>query len=225
MAAPVVVVGVNGSERSVPALVTAVRLAAVTGNRIVAVHVVHSHSLAKGAPVSGAGALAIADDEATDRCHMDCELVLAGADVAWQFEVRHGDPVTELARAATDHDALCVTIGRSVRRRLICGSHSTVSERLVHQCDRPVLIVPSQRERTSPHAPIRCSARPARTTWSRRRCSETNVNDGIVCIDEHVVVACLPQDALSCLNGPMATAAWFGGPQPRISNHDRLSFW
>lgn len=143
MAAPVVVVGVNGSERSVSALVAAVRLAAVTGDRIVAVHVVRSHSLANGAPVSGAGALAVADDEGTDRCHMDCELVLAGADVAWQFEVRHGDPVTELARAAADHDATCVIIGRSLRRRGICGSRPTVSERLVHHCDRPVLIVPS----------------------------------------------------------------------------------
>lgn len=37
------------------------------------------------------------------------------------------------------------------------------------------------------------------------------MNDGIVYIDEHVVVACLPQDALSCLDGPMAIAAWFGG--------------
>ena len=37
------------------------------------------------------------------------------------------------------------------------------------------------------------------------------MNDGIVYIDEHVVLACLPQDALSCLDGPMAIAAWFGG--------------
>jgi hypothetical protein len=37
------------------------------------------------------------------------------------------------------------------------------------------------------------------------------VNDGIVCIDEHVVVACPPEDALTCLDGPTAIAAWFGG--------------
>ena len=138
-----VVVGVDGSERSVHALVAAVRLAAVTGNRIVAVHVVHDHSLAAAAPVSGAGALAVSDDELTDRCHMDCELVLAGTDVDWQFEVRRGAPVTELVKAAADHDAICVTVGRSPRRRSIRGSRSTMKH-LVHRCDRPVLIVPSQ---------------------------------------------------------------------------------
>ena len=37
------------------------------------------------------------------------------------------------------------------------------------------------------------------------------MNDRIVRVDEHVVVACRPQDALSCLDGPTAIAAWFGG--------------
>lgn len=144
MAAAVVLVGVDGSQRSVPALAAAARLAAVTGNRIVAVHVVPARPLVTAAPVSGVGTLVVADDEATDRCHMDCELVLAGADVAWQFEVRHGDPVTELTPAAAEHDALCVAIGRSLRRRFTCGSRSTTSERLVRRCDSPVLVVPSQ---------------------------------------------------------------------------------
>lgn len=153
MAAPVVVVGVDGSERSVPALVAAARLAVVTGNRLVAVHVVRAHPLVTTAPVSGAWALAVADDEVSDRCHLDCEMNLAGTDVQWQFEVRHGDWVTEMARAAADHDAICVAIGRSVRRRFTCGSHSTRSQRLVHLCDRPVLIVPPEPERSAPHDP------------------------------------------------------------------------
>lgn len=141
------------TERSVWAIAAAVRLAAATGGRIIAIHVVRAHPLATAAPVSAAGALAVVDDEVTDRCHMDCELVLAGAEVPWQFEVRHGDPVTELARAAADHDAICVTIGRSLRRRFICGSRATMSERLVHRCDRPVLIVPPEPERAAPHEP------------------------------------------------------------------------
>lgn len=37
------------------------------------------------------------------------------------------------------------------------------------------------------------------------------MNDSIVCIDEHVVVACPPEEALTCLNGPGAIAGWFGG--------------
>jgi nucleotide-binding universal stress UspA family protein len=153
MEALAVVVGLDGSDGSLAALAAAARLAALTGYRIVVVHVVRAHPLATAAPVSGAGALAAVDDEVTDRCHMDCEVVLAGTDVLWQFEVRHGDPVTELARAAADHDAICVTIGRSIRRRFTCGSRSTMNERLVHRCDRPVLIVPPEPERAAPHEP------------------------------------------------------------------------
>jgi len=153
MEALAVVVGLDGSDGSLAALVAAARLAALTGNRIVAVHVVHAHPLVTTAPVSGIGALVVADDEVTDRCHLDCELVLAGSDVLWQFEVRHGDPVAEMARAAADHDAVCVAIGRSVQRRSARGSHSTMSERLVHRCDRPVLVVPPEPERAAPHEP------------------------------------------------------------------------
>ena len=153
MEARVVVVGLDGSDGSVAALAAGARLATVISSRIVAVHVVRGHPIVIVGPVSGAGALAVADDEVTDRCHMDCELALAGADVPWQFEVRHGDPVIELARAAADHDAMCVTIGRSCRRRFTCGSRSTMSELLVHRCDRPVLVVPPGPERVVPHGP------------------------------------------------------------------------
>ena len=153
MEALAVVVGLDGSERSLAALAAAARLAALTRNRIVAVHVVRAHPLVTTAPVSGAGAVAVAEDEVTDRCHLDCEVVLASAGVPWEFEVRHGDPVTEMARAAADHDAICVAIGRSVRRRFTCGSHSTMSELLVQRCDRPVLIVPPEPERAAPHEP------------------------------------------------------------------------
>ena len=153
MEARVVVVGLDGSDGSVAALAASARLATVTGSRIVAVHVVRGHPIVTAAPVSGAGALAVADDEVTDRCHLDCEVALAGTDVPWQFEVRHGDPVTEMARAAADHDAICVAIGRSARRRFTRGSRSTVSERVVDRCDRPVLVVPPEPERAAPHEP------------------------------------------------------------------------
>ena len=153
MEALALVVGLDGSDRSLAALTATTRLATLTGSRIVAVHVVSNHSLVATAPVSSAGPIAIADDEVTDRCHLDCELVLAGTDVPWQFEVRHGDPVIALAEAAADHDAICVAIGGSVRRGA-CGSHRTVCERLVHRCGRPVLIVPLEPERAAPREPI-----------------------------------------------------------------------
>lgn len=153
MEALAVVVGLGGSERSLATLEVAARFAAMTASRIVAVHVVRPRPLGGTAPLSGAGALAVADDEVTDHCHLACEVALAGTDVPWKFEVRHGDPVTEMARAAADHDAIFVAIGRSVQRRLPCGPPATMSERLVHRCDRPVLIVPPEPERPAPHEP------------------------------------------------------------------------
>lgn len=75
MEALVVVVGLDGSDGSLAALAVAARQADLAGHRIVAVHVVRAHPLVTTAPVSGAGALAVTDDEVVDRCHLDCEVV------------------------------------------------------------------------------------------------------------------------------------------------------
>lgn len=146
-----VVVGIDGSEKSLAALAAAGRHAALAGNRIVAIHVVRAHRLPLPSDVSYAGEIAVAEDALTDRCHLDCEVVLAGVDAPWQFEVRHGDPVTELARAAVDHSAICIAIGRSARRHF--GSHLSTSERLVQRCDRPVLVVPPESGSAAPDDP------------------------------------------------------------------------
>jgi hypothetical protein len=37
------------------------------------------------------------------------------------------------------------------------------------------------------------------------------LNDDVLFIDDHLVVACTPGDVLRCLAGPPATAGWFGG--------------
>ena len=58
-----VVVGLDGSEGSLAALAAAARLAALTNKGVVAVHVVRAYPLPTTAPVSGAGLLAVADDE------------------------------------------------------------------------------------------------------------------------------------------------------------------
>jgi nucleotide-binding universal stress UspA family protein len=145
------VVGIDGSNKSLATLAAAARQAALAGNRVVGIHVVRAHPLQLPSAVSYAGEIAVAEEALTDRCHLDCEVVLAGVDVPWQFEVRHGDPATELARDATDHDAICVAIGRSARRHF--GSHLSTSERLVQRCDRPVLVVPPESGRAAPDDP------------------------------------------------------------------------
>lgn len=145
---PVIVVGVDGSDASAAALATAARLAADTGHGIVAVHVAHLPGLVAATPEAlAAGTALTADDELAGRCQLDCELALAGTGIAWAFEVRYGDPATELARAGNDHDA-CIVVGRHGHRflgRVLLGS---VADRLVHHASCPVLVVPP-----TPHDP------------------------------------------------------------------------
>lgn len=140
MPAPVVVVGVDGSEAAATALAAAARLAADAGYRIVAVHAEHTPVIATGAPA--VGAVAVPDGgELADRCHLDCELVLADTAVMWSFQVRRGDPVTVLVAAADELDAALIVVGRHSprRRRLLLGS---VLARLLSHAHRPVLLVP-----------------------------------------------------------------------------------
>jgi nucleotide-binding universal stress UspA family protein len=144
MAVPVVVVGVDGSDRAVSALAAAARLVAAAGGRVVAVHVKRVSVLASAGPVTGAGTFAVTADDIADQCHLDCELVLAGTRVPWTFEVRHGDPAVELNRAATEHDAACIAIGRSPPRRLGCLRRGSIMARLVDRAQRPVLVIPPQ---------------------------------------------------------------------------------
>lgn len=139
----VIVVGVDGSGGAAVALAATARLAAATGTGVVGVHVAHVPAIVTATPEAlAAGAAVVANDELADRCHLDCELALAGTGIAWTFELRYGDPATELARAGQDHDAACIVVGRHGHRplaRLLLGS---VTDRLVHHADRPVLVVP-----------------------------------------------------------------------------------
>lgn len=61
--------------------------------------------------------------------------------VAWRFEVRTGEPAAELETLAAERDASMIVVGNrghGVVRRLLLGS---VTNRLVHHADRPVLVV------------------------------------------------------------------------------------
>lgn len=141
MTAAAIVVGLDGSPGGDRALATAADFAAVARCRLVAVHVTHIPATV-AATTTGAGAFAVTADEVADHCHLACELALAGTAVPWSFEVRHGDPATELLRAAADHDAAWIVIGRHGHRRLARLVLGSVTNRLVRHADRPVLVIP-----------------------------------------------------------------------------------
>ncbi|QGG93991.1 universal stress protein [Actinomarinicola tropica] len=141
-----VVVGVK--DPAAPAVLhAAADLAAALAAPLVVVHVEERNWLvdANVAAVAGAGAGAyvLAAAEVTDRCHLDCEVTLAGHPVGWSFELRVGDPATELAAASAHHDARLVVVGRRRRRRH--GPHlgkTTTLDRLVDRTGVPVVVVP-----------------------------------------------------------------------------------
>ena len=140
-AAPVILVGVDGSEDADGVLEAAGRLAAATGRRLVVVHVAHAPAATASAPALGMGALACYAEEVADRCHLSCELHFASMAIPWAFEVRPGDPAAELLQAAADHDAACIVVGGHGHRRL-GWLRPSVTDRLVMHADRPVLVVP-----------------------------------------------------------------------------------
>lgn len=138
----VLIVGVDGRPAARQALCAAAGMAVATGAALVAVHVAQVPAVVYAAPPSAAGALASANDLSADHAHFDCELTLAGHQLPWTFETRHGDAATELLRAADEHDAACIVIGARRRHLVTRILMRSVTERLLHLTHRPVVVVP-----------------------------------------------------------------------------------
>jgi nucleotide-binding universal stress UspA family protein len=144
-----VVVGVD-DPASPTVLHAAADLAAALAAPLVVVHVEERNwlvdsNVAAGAG-AGAGAHGLAAAEVADRCHLDCEVTLAGHPVVWSFELRVGDPAAELAAASAHHGAELVVVGG--RRRRNHGPHlrkATTLDRLLDRAGVPVVVVPPPR--------------------------------------------------------------------------------
>jgi len=107
-----VIVGMRSGSDELPAHERALELATQRHTHLVVVHVIPATSGFAIAVPTAAGAVALTSEELADRCHLDCELALAGADLDWSFEIRAGDAATALADAAHRHRAACVVVGR-----------------------------------------------------------------------------------------------------------------
>jgi nucleotide-binding universal stress UspA family protein len=108
---------------------------------LVVVHVVATTPSAAVAVPSAAGAVALTGEQLADRCHLDCELALAGTDLDWSFEIRAGDAARELVGAARDHTAACIVVGRHPHRTPV-GRYRCTAIRVAELSRQPVLIVP-----------------------------------------------------------------------------------
>ena len=142
--APPVVVGVNG-EGVRAVLDAAATLVGALGGRMVGVHVEERSALVDANLAAGAAsaALVTANTQISDRCHLDCELAMAGRAVEWRFEVRSGDPAGELLGVVRKEGAAFLVVRADARRRLASRRRkaSTVDQ-LLARSPVPVVVVP-----------------------------------------------------------------------------------
>lgn len=135
-----IMIGVDSSDAAAHATRRAGQLAKETGATLTVVHVHYLPSL--GTPqVLGLEDLQARWKEADRLVTERTAEVLDPLGVPWRFEVRTGDPAAELEALAAEHGADMVVVGNrghGLGHRLLLGS---VSNRLDHHADRPVLVV------------------------------------------------------------------------------------
>jgi nucleotide-binding universal stress UspA family protein len=138
------VVGTDGSETSRLAIEEAALLSKGTGRPVVLVFV--RHPRLAGLSALGAGGIGVAvENEAlnAEQCVAEAQGIAildpVGAD--WKFEVRTGDPATELMRAARDCGATVIVVAGRRHGTLggvACGS---VCSHLLHRWPHSLLVI------------------------------------------------------------------------------------
>ena len=136
-----IVVGVDGSEDSIQAVAFAGRLAKETGAGLTVVYVQHVPVGDSGPPFVGPPELERDHRMAERRVARRVVKALMPLTVPWDLEVGGGDVAEEVQRVARERGADLIVVGTRGQGpigRLLGGS---VSTRVVHHADRPVLVV------------------------------------------------------------------------------------
>jgi nucleotide-binding universal stress UspA family protein len=142
MAAPLYLVGVDGSSAGAAALRFAAALSAGTGARLEVVRVVGDVPLA---PELGDQARVEAD--VVRAAEMDTVRAVDAAGLDATVDAITGDPAHELHRRARARDAALIVIGATHRGRLGRLAPGSLGEQLVHGAPCGVLVVPDGWER------------------------------------------------------------------------------
>jgi nucleotide-binding universal stress UspA family protein len=136
-----IVVGVDGSEESLHAVTFAARLARETGAGVTVVYVRHIPAGYSGRPLVGPAELERYYRTVERRVTRRVVRALTPLTVPWDLEVGRGDVAREVRRVARERGADLIVVGtrrQGPLARLLAGS---VSSRVVHHADRPVLVV------------------------------------------------------------------------------------
>jgi nucleotide-binding universal stress UspA family protein len=136
-----IVVGVDGSEESLHAVTFAARLARETGAGVTVVYLGHIPAGYSGRPLVGPAELERYYRTVERRVTRRVVRALTPLTVPWDLEVGRGDVAREVRRVARERGADLIVVGtrrQGPLARLLAGS---VSSRVVHHADRPVLVV------------------------------------------------------------------------------------
>ncbi len=142
---PVIVVGFDASLGARAALLAAIDLGIAMHLPIVAVHVEHMSATVATATLTGPGSgeAFAAEADFTEHCRVLCTEALEPTDLRWTFEIRDGNPADELLKAAEDHNAAFIVVGRQGHHTLGGLLASSVSQRLLHHARRRLLVIPA----------------------------------------------------------------------------------
>ena len=136
-----IVVGVDGSGPSLGALRYAANLAGdMTDAEVVVVFARYAYLFMP--PHVAEDMYVDVLDSAESTVEQEAERTLGGRDIRWKFVSRDGEPAHVLREIADELDAGLIVVGQrgwSTAHELLVGS---VTNRLVHRSDRPVLLVP-----------------------------------------------------------------------------------
>jgi nucleotide-binding universal stress UspA family protein len=135
-----IVVGIDGSETSIRALIFAADLAERVRNPQLIV--VHARWLSQlWMPPTGQDEFSVLLDRVEEMSRDAADDVMAHRSIEWKFVTRAGEPSEVLHDLADETDAMFIVVGRrgwSTFRELVMGS---VSNRLVHRQHDNVLLV------------------------------------------------------------------------------------
>jgi nucleotide-binding universal stress UspA family protein len=134
-----IVVGHDGHPAANSALAVAVDVAARLGAHL---HVVHSVTLADYGIDPDTEQFDAQRDRNLAEEREAITAALAGASVPWTHHEEHGDPAEQLASLATELDAPYIVVGATHRGVLHNLGSGSVSKRLLHIQQRPVIVVP-----------------------------------------------------------------------------------
>jgi nucleotide-binding universal stress UspA family protein len=139
-----IVVGADGSDNSPLAIEEAASIAKGSGQTVVVAYVRHTPLAGFGVPWTGGLSVGFVQGVLNaNESFVEAEsiAILDSAGVHWRFEVREGEPATELMRLATAAGADTIVVAGRRHRALGSMACASVCAQLLHRWPRSLLVI------------------------------------------------------------------------------------